>query len=746
MTFARTLPSLVGSAVTIAACAPARTCAVSVLLAITSGVVSTPLLAHEGESAHEVDELLDRVGYSATTSSHTTENNRDESSAETPGAGFEGMQAEPVVSAVLRQPATPTMSPVLGGSWSPVFDWPIVAVHAALLPNGKVLSWDATPDDSDLDPHTNDNNTTRVTLWDPETNSHISTNNDTDTDLFCAGSAHLWDGRILFAGGDAGKGGSNAPLSNTNIYSPVTNTWHRAANMNAPRWYSSVAALSNGEMLTMGGSPQKELVSEVFQFDQTWRALDGADPTTPGNWWLQIQDDGSSLAYDYQWIQATPEGSVISFGPQNILASIDTAGRGSWTEGPARDDVDNRDYGSYAMFDVGRILVAGGGNSVDTAVIIDTATQQTTDTSSMNIGRRQHNLTILADGSVLVTGGNTDGSIYYSPDAPTFIPELWNPDTGQFTQLNPMQGDRQYHSIALLLADGRVLSGGGGICGDCYRLGYEERNAEIFTPPYLYAADATLAPRPALLNVPAEVNYDQSISVVTGDGVSIDRAHLIKLGSATHSENQDQRLVPLTLSQTGSRIELNLPASRYVAPPGHYLLFLVDSNGVPSTGEIIKLGQPLVAVGETVRSTLEEGARDSFAYSVEKGQWQIELAAPGVELFITDKPPESAADLNNNLCRASSGTESVASCSVPVSAPTTLYLSITGSQRVDYLLNTALEPLDESTVEPSPTGTGGKPVRTGGGVSGSFVGFLLFFILISHANRANRRRICVNGG
>ena len=156
-----------------------------------------------------------------------------------------------------------------------MYDWPLVAVHAALLPNGKVLAWDATPDDSDDDPHTTDNYTTRVTLWDPIANSHVPTNNDTDTDLFCAGSAHLWDGRILFAGGDGGKAGANGPLANSNIYNPVSNTWHRTENMHAPRWYSSVAALSNGEMLTLGGTYEPSPLGEVFQFDQTWRPLSG---------------------------------------------------------------------------------------------------------------------------------------------------------------------------------------------------------------------------------------------------------------------------------------------------------------------------------------------------------------------------------------------------------------------------------------------------------------------------------------
>ena len=655
--------------------------------------------------------------------------------------------SDPTLSVILRPPAPQTMSPALGGSWSPVYDWPLVAIHAALLPTGKVLSWDATPDDSDDDPLSIGNDTTRVTLWDPVSNTHVSTNNDTGTDLFCAGSAHLWDGRILFAGGDVGVAGANAPLADTNIYDPVTNTWRRTADMNAPRWYSSVAALANGEMLTLGGSYQGELVSEVFQFDQTWRALSNANPTSGDLWWLQTEEGSDSILFDYQWIQATPDGSVMTFGPQNILASIDTEGQGSWIDRSTRDNVELRDYGSYAMYDVGKILVSGGGESLDTAVVIDTATQQSSDTGVMNIGRRQHNLTILADGSVLVTGGNTDGARFYSPETGVKEPEIWNPATGQFSLLNPMQADRQYHSTALLLMDGRVLSGGGGICGDCYALGYEERNAEIFTPPYLYSADATLAVRPELSNVPAVGDYAGMISVSTDAQSTIERAHLIKLGSVTHSENQDQRLVPLALTQDGSSVRLTLPASRQLAPPGHYLLFVIDDQGVPSEGGMIKIGQPLVGVGEPVVSTLEVSAIDTYAFEVEANQAftaQVASATPdaALNIFITPSAPLTVADLDPAQvpCMAGSG-EPAANCSIESGEAATWYVSITGEGLADYRLETVAEAVSSASENTDPS-TGGEStgrVTTGGMLSVPVV----FFMLLLGLGRYRRRSLMV---
>lgn len=648
---------------------------------------------------------------------------------------------------IVRPAPSPQINVSVGGQWSAVYDWPLVAIHAALLPNGKVLAWDATPDDSDDDPHTTDNYTTRVTLWDPVTDTHVQTNNDTDTDLFCAGSAHLWDGRILFAGGDGGRAGANGPLANSNIYNPVSNTWHRTENMIAPRWYSSVAALSNGEMLTFGGTYDPVPLAEVFKFDQTWRGLSGTFSQT--------------LNGDYQWLQQTPEGTVLYFGPSNVLVDIDTSGAGSYTPRATRDGTELRDYGSYAMFEPGKILVAGGGFALDTAVIIDTATRQSVDTSPLITGRRQHNLTILADGSVLASGGNTDGAQFFSPTAGAFQPEIWNPETEVWTAQNTIPSDRQYHSIALLLPDGRVLSAGGGICGDCYELGYEERNAEIFSPPYLFNADGSLANRPRLGLVPAATDYSEQLNFSVVDSVNIAKAHLIKLGSVTHSENQDQRLVPLQFTKASGQLTLNMPASRHAAPPGHYLLFIVDANGVPSEGAMIKLGQPLIGPTQNTRSTLEVNAWDTYLTQPINGRAVIELtAANGTQLYVAASSAVRSAQQTNVLCNAVVQNSAAARCELNVADGTQLHISVSGAVRSDYNLVyaeteqvTPVPPVTTETpanpnpvvtpVTPGPnpdssgpdepntvSATGTGKVRTGVGSASQILVLLLMFLTV----------------
>lgn len=641
---------------------------------------------------------------------------------------------------VVRNAPVPQINVSVGGKWSDVYDWPLVAIHAALLPNGKVLAWDATPDDSDDDPHTTDNYTTRVTLWDPITDTHVQTNNDTDTDLFCAGSAHLWDGRILFAGGDGGKAGANGPLANSNIYNPVSNTWHRTENMQAPRWYSSVAALSNGEMLTLGGTYEPTPLAEVFQFDQTWRGLSGDFP--------------QPLNGDYQWLQQTPEGSVLYFGPANVLVDIDTTGAGSYTSRASRDTTEFRDYGSYAMYEPGKILVAGGAQGLNTAVVIDTATRQTIDTNPMITGRRQHNLTILADGSVLASGGNNDGAQYYSPTAGVYQPEIWNPETQAWTAQNTIPTDRQYHSIALLLPDGQVLSAGGGICGDCYAMGYEERNAEIFSPPYLFNQDGSFATRPQLGAVAETMDYAEQLPVSISDSINIEKAHLIKLGSVTHSENQDQRLVPLDFERAANQLTIRMPESRHVAPPGHYLLFVVDNNGVPSKGSIIKLGQPLIGVGELLRSTLEVNTWDSYLTQPMGGRATIELsAANGTQLYVSATSQIRSAQQANVLCNEIVQSTDNASCELDVSAGTQLHVSVSGSVRSDYSLvytvSTPVSPVTpvtpespETSIPPEPdtiSAKGTGQVRTGVGATSQYLLLILMVLAVlrpfSYRNR-----------
>jgi hypothetical protein len=453
------------------------------------------------------------------------------------------------------------------GSWGPVVSWPVVGVHVALMPNGKVLAYDSVGDKAtETYP---DHDHTRATVWDPVTGIQTPVN-VTDFNVFCSGLAHLPDGSLLLAGGN--KNAQLQGIRQTHIFDPTTNVWTRGLDMAYERWYPSVTPLSNGEMLITEGGPD---TPEVRGTNGVLRQLSGAGLGLP----------------NYPWLDVAPNGRTFFSGPSQTMRSLDPTGAGAWQTFGNRDNID-RTYGSRAMYDVGKLLVAGGGPSTPTARVIDLngTNPQASATGSMQYGRRQHNLTVLADGSVLATGGLSSGADLVDVANGVYHAELWNPETGGWKTLAPMNVTRQYHSTALLLPDGRVLSSGGGICGACDSQGYLAKNAQVFTPPYLFKKDGSgqLAPRPAISSAPAVVNYGAQLRISTPNAASISRVALVRLGAVTHSVDMEQRFIPLSINARDSgRLRANGPANANIAPPGPYMLFVIDATGVPSVARMV---------------------------------------------------------------------------------------------------------------------------------------------------------------
>jgi chitodextrinase len=456
------------------------------------------------------------------------------------------------------------------GTWGPLVDWPVVGVHVALLANGKVLAYDSVGDRAtETFP---DHTFTRATVWDPQTGTHTPVTVSTGYNVFCSGLAHLSDGTLFLAGGN--KNAALAGIVQTHLFDHQTNTWSLGPNMAEERWYPTVTPLRNGEMLITEGSPD---IPEVRTTGGTLRRLSTASQNLPL----------------YPWIDVAPNGRAFYSGPDQTMRSLDTSGTGSWQSFGQRDGI-HRDYGSHALFDVGKILVAGGsGSSADARVVdINDATPQVSATAPMANGRRQHNLTVLADGTVLATGGNSSGAGLVDLNNGVYAAERWNPATGTWSTLAAEQATRQYHSTAVLLPDGRVLSSGGGICGTCDEVGYLAKNAQVFTPPYLYKADGSgeLAPRPGIAGAPATAEHGTNFQIDTPDAAAIRKVALVRLGAVTHSVNMEQRYVPLPFNAGTGALTATAPANRNIAPPGVYMLFIIDANGVPSVAKMLTLG------------------------------------------------------------------------------------------------------------------------------------------------------------
>lgn len=482
------------------------------------------------------------------------------------------------------------------GLWSPVFGLPNVAIHASVLHTGQVLMWGrrGAPEQS-LDVHE-----TQPFLWDPTSGQLTAAGSPASLDgtpvnLFCSGHSFLPDGRLLIVGGHWVDGEG---LNQATIYDPATNTWTATAAMNNGRWYPTAASLPDGNVLVLSGSYR-------------------AGPDTPNNPIPQIWQDGG-----WSEIAGLPKGAAFELYPRTHLASdgrvvmtgslwktwsLDPAGDGQWQPVAERAQ-GQRDYCPSVLYDVDRVIYIGGGNDPTThqptaaaeIIRLDKAPLRWQPTDAMHFPRRQHNGTVLPDGTVLVTGGTRGGggpgpqpSGFNDLGAgqPVQVAELWDPASGQWTLLAAEEVDRCYHSTAVLLPDGRVLSAGGGEykpAGDIPNDAQDShRDAQVFSPPYLFKG-----PQPAVTAAPESLDYGGPFEIATPAAHEIGKVSLVGLSSVTHSFNMTQRLAFLPFQAQADKLTVTGPVSSSVCPPGYYMLFILSKQGVPSVAHFIRLALP----------------------------------------------------------------------------------------------------------------------------------------------------------
>jgi hypothetical protein len=445
------------------------------------------------------------------------------------------------------------------GQWTAPFAWPAVAIHAALLPNRQVLTYGR--------------HHRQPVLWNPARPGTF-TSLPLPADFFCSGLTFLRGGRLFVAGGHAGA--DNFGLKVSYQFDQGTKQWIRSADMRNGRWYPTVTALPSGQILAISGGDTTAALNripEVFTPHQnTWRALTGAARSVPY----------------YPMMFVAPDGKVFYAGPDQATAFLSVAGSGSWTDGPPRL-YGWRDYGSGVMYDAGKILVVGGGAPTATAEVIDLLGPRIWSfVGSMSVPRRQINATMLADGTVLVTGGTNAGGFNSAPTTSAVLAaELWDPaDPLVWKRLASMSRYRLYHTTALLLPDARVLVAGS---GEPAATGLsDDLTAEIFSPPYLFNADGTPATRPVISSAPTKLVYGSTFTVGTTSAASIAKVMLIRLSSVTHAFDMNQRGNRLSFSAADGSLTVTAPLNNRLAPPGHYMLFIVDTGGVPSVAKVVR--------------------------------------------------------------------------------------------------------------------------------------------------------------
>jgi plastocyanin len=466
-----------------------------------------------------------------------------------------------------------------GGEWERLPDLDIFVVHAALLHTGRVLLWSGTAEVGDP---------LESRVWNPVTDARTS--QAYSEDLFCSGHTFLPDGRLCVAGG-----APQLSMKSTHIFDPGSETWTKVADMNQARWYPTVLTLPDGRILAASGTGASEI--EVYDpAADSWQLVAGATRTFNELYPSLHQLPAGSIFYSRcGWQMA----DTVDTRTAQLTLSGPTAG--SWSPLGQQQFHDRQEGTAVLQIDTTvspaatRLFVVGGGVS-GAATARNPQTVETIDLTSpgptvdwdtpaltMNYPRANVNSVLLPDGTIFIVGGQRAGKWNAVDPEPVLEAEIFDPATGMFALTPPMEFPRQYHSVAVLLPDGRVLCAGG--VDPTNTVERDQRQMEVYSPAYLAAGS-----RPQVTAAPTVAGYGASVTVTTADAADIASVVLIRPNSMTHHTDAGHRWIKVPFTATATGVDVQVPATASIAPPGHYLLFLVNAAGVPSEAAFVRIG------------------------------------------------------------------------------------------------------------------------------------------------------------
>lgn len=483
------------------------------------------------------------------------------------------------------------------GKWQVMgYESAVRGIHAVMLHNGKVLLVAGSGNDAAAFRA----GTFKTAVYDPANGSF--TDVSTPEDLFCAGHVQMPDGKILVMGGNKdyptadGSVGFRG-LESSYLFDPATNKYTATNDMLTGHWYPSATALGNGDVISLGGlGPESHGATTTEYFDYSekrWLRMDEVQQTW--EWWglypaMVLMQDGR-LFYT---------GShTFGNGLPGSGARIYNYGTKAITDVPGLQNKDERDQSMSVLLPPAqdqRVLTIGGGN-VDT----NATANRLTDIVDLKAASPQYrpgplipqgtlaggapqtgaqgkmyvSLVLLPDGTVFETGG----ALHNRAD-PVFEASIFDPQTNTFRAgmaKDPVP--RTYHSSAFLLPDGRVMA-----IGENPGNGSFDNRISVYSPPYLFKGA-----RPAIQTV-ASTNWGYGTTQRITVSSAVTRASLIRPAAVTHSSDPNQRFVELPMTVSGNTIDLNVTSNPNLAPPGWYMLFVHNANGVPSTAKWVKLG------------------------------------------------------------------------------------------------------------------------------------------------------------
>jgi hypothetical protein len=456
------------------------------------------------------------------------------------------------------------------GQWQTLpYTMPINPVHTALLYNGKVLIVSGSGNVAG-------NTNFKAALWDPQTGT--ITTQPVAWDMFCNGMAVLPDGRPFVMGGTLQYDPFHGELS-TATYDPATNTFTNQQSMAHGRWYPTSTVLGDGRAMTFSGLNETGGTNtsvEFYSAGSGWSAAFAAPWTPPL----------------YPRMHVLPNGNVFYSG-STTGSSLFNPSTHTWTTNIAYTNYSGtRTYGTSVLFPLTpannykpKVIIMGGGSpSTSTTEIIDlsAAMPKWVYGPNMSQPRIEMNATILPSGKILALGGslNDEDTATASLNA-----DLYDPATNTFSSAGALVYARLYHSVSLLLPNATVWVAGGNPQRGTY-----EPHMEIYTPQYLLNADGTPATRPTITGTSSSViGYGSAFHVQTPDAATISNVVLIRNGAVTHAFDMDQRYVGLSFTAGAGVLNVTGPPNGNIAPPGYYMLFILNSSGVPSIAKMLQV-------------------------------------------------------------------------------------------------------------------------------------------------------------
>ena len=454
---------------------------------------------------------------------------------------------------------------------------PINPIRVDLLRNGKLLIVAGSENEPDNEANS------KAAIWDLA--AQTVTVQSMLWDVFCNGGTFFADGRCMVVGGTV----QYDPFfgdPRVTVFDPLTNEFTQLHSMAHGRWYATAITLGDGRVLAWSGLDETGNTNqtvEIYQVGVGWSPPCNAGFSPPLYPWLHLLPNG--LVF---YSGSTPSSDF--FDPSQADPAITGSG---WTFGPAHYYDLDRSYGTSVLLPLlppnytPRVMVMGGGTPTATATTEVMDLSQTNPAwapgGDMPSGARvQMNAVLLPNGKVLALGGSAQNE---DPTTATLGADLYDPANGVWSSAGTSSYPRLYHSVALLLADGTVA-----VAGSNPERGTYEEHIEIYSPAYLFAADGSLATRPVVGSTPASVGYGAgTFQVRTPDAAAIASVVLVRPASVTHAFNMEQRVVGLSFTSSSGALTVNLPPNSNVVPPGYYLLFLLNTAGVPSVASFVQV-------------------------------------------------------------------------------------------------------------------------------------------------------------